>query len=238
MPKQLIAKTLLCKNTEFLETEGYKFSKDSSSHEIFTFKKDLEKHRIVLSYSIDGRGSYGIFGHLKLIYKDLTETLFRLVKNSPLQDSYDLNNSSNVWFGVGISSEVRRYSDDKQIYRCSNDEETKNLSYIFFNQVKSAEHNFIRPHMEIMLTLKEFRKSSHALWPGQVKDFLEHLVAYSVENRDVEMLHYAFKRADEVCAKIPLEAKPVELLTILKERTGKLDFVKNAVARDTITVEL
>jgi hypothetical protein len=47
-----------------------------------------------------------------------------------------------------------------------------------------------------------------------------------VKNEDSAMIHYAFQKADEVCAKLVPEARPVDFIAHLKQRVGQLDFMR------------
>lgn len=228
MSKRIVSKAMLHEITQRLEVFGYEFSKKSSCSEINVFKKDLENIRVGFHYSVNGRGSYDAFGTIKIIYKDLTEILFKLFDNSSFAADYNLNNEENVWLGVGIQSNIGRSASDKTVYRCSSEEEAEQFSLNFSDQIKSAEENFVLPHTDVAVTIKEFKKPSHALWPGPLKVFLEHLVSLGIKNSDPEIITYAFQKADDVCKKISPHPSILEFIENLKQRVELLEFMKAA----------
>lgn len=226
MSKRIVSKAMLDELTQCLEVDGYEFSKKSSCSEVNVFKKEYEDIRVVFRYNVNGRGSYDAFGTIKIVYKKLTEILFELFDGSLFSANYILDNEKNVWLGVGIQSNIGQSASDKTVYRCSSEEEAAQFAINFSSQIRSAEANFVTPHMDLAVTIKEFKKPSHALWPGPLKVFLEHLVSLGVKNADPEMIKYAFQKAEDVCRKNSPEAGLLEFIITLKQRVFLLDFMK------------
>lgn len=215
--------------TSRLGNEGFDFVKRHSTYELKIFKKEAGNCRIIFSYSLNGRGNYAATGHLNVIYKDLSTILHNLIDNISISKNYDINNSLTMFAGVGINSCVGRSAKNSSTYRCASENEARQFSLNFCRQVKFEEENFVKPHLDAAVTIKEFMKPMHAFWPGDVKSFLEHLVAFGIKHEDKEMLNYAFQKADDVCKKLVPEARPLELIHALRQNTKNLRFMCEAI---------
>jgi hypothetical protein len=227
MSKKVISKSMLDEMILRLAIDDYDFCKESSNADVNVFKKEFDKVRLVVTYTVSGRGSYSAFGTITVIYKELTRTLSALLANSPFAQDYDLDNQANVLAGVGVRSEVGKYATDNTTYYCASEAEAKEFALNFSRQIKSEEDNFAQPHRDLAVTLKQFNKPMHAFWPGPLKVFLEHLVATGIQNADPEMIQYAFRKADDVCTKLVPEACPTAFIALLKQRVERLDFMKD-----------
>lgn len=209
-----------------LTTNHYVYSKTSSDKELNIFKKEMHNVRIVLTYTISGRGTYSAFGRLKIIYLELTQILFDLFQDSDFAKDYNLENDDEISIGIGITSEVGRHSPDKNTYYCASIDEVDDFAINFSRQIILEEKNFVNPRLDVATTIKSFMRPMHAHWPGPLKVFLEHLVAYGVKNSDPSIIKYAFNKADEICQKINPIACQIEFIDTLKERVKKLEFMK------------
>jgi hypothetical protein len=227
MSKKTVSNAILKEMIVRLQIDNYKFCKNLSNHEVSFFIKEIDTIRLVVTYTVSGRGSYSAFGTITVIYKELTRTLSALLANSPFAQDYDLDNQANVLAGVGVRSEVGKYATDNTTYYCASEAEAKEFALNFSRQIKSEEDNFAQPHRDLAVTLKQFNKPMHAFWPGPLKVFLEHLVATGIQNADPEMIQYAFRKADDVCNKLVPEACPTAFISLLKQRVGQLDFMQD-----------
>jgi hypothetical protein len=94
---------------------------------------------------------------------------------------------------------------------------------MFYAQIKEQEQNFILPAVNVESTIAGFMKKLYYFWPGDLKCFIEHLVAYGMLTSDANMIDYAFKKSEEILPKLVERATPMDLMTI--------DFVKTVKNR-------
>ncbi|CDG83521.1 hypothetical protein [Janthinobacterium agaricidamnosum] len=222
MSKTSIAKAILQELTREMENVGYCFDKETSSVELNIFTKENALQKTVLSYSLNGRGNYKAFGQIKIIYKDLSEIMKDIFKNSKLSEDYDYQKSTAYWEGVGIYSTIGRFSNDKTIYHCNSKETSIDFAKNYARQIKSEEENFINPHLNQKTTIEEFMKPMHHFWPGDLRAFLEHLVGYAIKTSDTNLLKYAFQKAEDVSEKLVPQARSTDFTAELKNATRNI----------------
>lgn len=66
------------------------------------------------------------------------------------------------------------------------------------HQIMSEEANFLNLYGTATAAVKAFERRMYAHWPGSFRCFLEHLVAFGVDNSDPSIIKYAFDKFDEV----------------------------------------
>jgi hypothetical protein len=228
---------------EVCQKDGYSLVKTGSEPEVFHFSRTEDKYICAFSYSFSGRGGdYSIFAHIRIIYRDLSEVMHQLMRNTQYEARYDLSNLGFLGFGggVGISSNVGRHVKDEnyKVLYVSSVDETINVSRYFANvddfvmafyeQIKEEEQNFILPAADYNNTIKGFMKKLHYFWTGGLYQFMGHLVAHGLLTSDTEIIQYAFDKMREVMPKVNERARPVDFVETMKTQLAQKHDIKLA----------
>ncbi|MET1077275.1 MAG: hypothetical protein ABWY06_04560 [Pseudomonas sp.] len=218
MAKRTVAQAILREIKLQLGMHDYSFAEEASCQELNIFKKETETTRIAFQYTLSGRGAYSASGTLKIIYPDLTTILQKLFEGTAFAAHYESDSLSNPWSGVGIESNIERFSNESLTYRCASEDDATAFSKYFVRQLLAAEQAFVLPHLDPAITVQAFMKPMHGFWPGPVRTFLEHLIAYGIKTSDAPMISYALQKAADVCGKLVPEARPLAFIATLKRQ--------------------
>jgi hypothetical protein len=226
MSKKEIVKAAVQAIEDICKNGGYTRIKTGGEPVLFYFSRIDESYVSSFSFSFSDRKIYSIFGHINIVYKELTDIMRDLMQGTIYEENYSVKPQCAYYKGVGIHSEIGRHvKNDKTLYIASTDE-AKSFAQAFYGQIKEEEQNFILPHADIKNTIAGFMKRIYYFWPDDLTSFLEHLVSYGLATNDRDLIAYALKKIDEVLPKVSATSittkYTIEFLAVLKTRLKQL----------------
>ena len=216
MSKREVAKAATKAISNICKTDDYLQMKTGNEPEAFYFSRAEDIYLCAFRYSFSGRVPYSIFGHIKIVYKGLTNIMFALLQDTEYGDYFDFSKPFEYYRGVGIDSEIGRHVENNGTLYISSVEEAVAFAKAFYDQIKEEEQNFILPAVNIDNTINGFMKKQHFFWPGNLLCFMKHLVAYGLMTSNPDIIQYAFKKSEEVMPKLVGPARPIKFIETVR----------------------